>query len=94
MPGLALRDFQCSLCRAHFEMFAADLILPGPNVCDDCLTAVWELDDEALARYVLNHLGARSQEQTWVDAVVRHIKWYKEQSVTAEDAIRSRRWML
>jgi hypothetical protein len=71
-------------------MFAGDLLLPGPNLCDDCLTAVWPLDDEALTHHVLDRLGARSQEETWVNSVVQHVKGHRERWATVEDVVRYR----
>lgn len=87
MPGLALREFECSLCQAQFTMLAGDLLLPGPNVCDDCLTAVWRLDDETLSHHVRQHLGTRSQEEAWVNRIVQHIKWHRAQWATVTEPI-------
>lgn len=91
MPGLILREFVCSLCQAQFTMLAGDLLLPGPNLCDDCLTAVWPLEDKALTHHVRKCLEARSQEEAGANHIVQHIKQLKEQWETVEDVIRSRR---
>ena len=91
MPGFGPREFECSLCQARFTMLAGDLLLPGPNLCDDCLTAVWPLKDEALTHHVRQRLRAREQEEAWVDNIIHHIKCHREQWATVEDVIRFRR---
>ena len=91
MPGLMLREFECSLCQAQFMMLAGDLLLPGPNVCDDCLTAVWPLDNEALTHHVRERLGAQGQGEAGVNSIVQHIQGHREQWAAAEEVIRFRR---
>ena len=56
MPGLAVREFACSLCGRQFTMLSGDLMVPGPNVCDECLRVVWDLG-EALERHVAECLA-------------------------------------
>jgi hypothetical protein len=37
-------------------MMSGDLIVPEPDLCDDCLKEVWELDGEALTAYVTERI--------------------------------------
>jgi hypothetical protein len=90
MPGLAVREFECSLCHTPFTMLSGDLILPGPNICDDCLREIWELEGKVLVKHVAGCLGSQSEEKGLVHSVIQHIKWHRGQWRTAEDVIRDR----
>lgn len=90
MPGFMPREFECSLCQAPFTMLSGDLLLPEPNICDDCLKTVWQMADETLAHHVREQLGERNQDEAWRNSIVQHIKWTREQWATAENAIRVR----
>ncbi len=90
MPGMAVREFECSLCRQQFTLLSGDLILPEPNICDDCLRVVWELESEALMEHVVERLGLPNEGQSFVNNVVQHIKRLKGQWGTADDLIRLR----
>jgi hypothetical protein len=73
MPGLAVREFKCSLCQKPFTMLSGDLILPGPNICDDCLREVWELEGEVLVKHVAECSGLQSEEKALVNSIMQHI---------------------
>lgn len=42
MPGMAVRKFACALCGEHFTLLEGDLVLPGPRLCDECVSQHWE----------------------------------------------------
>ncbi len=48
MPGWTLRELDCTHCGGTFTDMEGDLILPMPQLCDDCLKALWGLSDEEL----------------------------------------------
>ncbi len=76
MPCFGLRDFECTLCQQSFTMPSGDLIGPGPNICDECLSLVWEMKDQALTEHVIGCLPGA--ENALVDNVIRHIKRQKQ----------------
>jgi hypothetical protein len=88
MPGLAVRDFECSLCQQHFTLLSGDLILPGPNICDACLREIWGLVGDVLVKHLTDCLAG--EEETSLDNIVQYIKWYKEKYGSAAEAIRER----
>ena len=101
MPGMAVREFTCSLCRRQFTLLSGDLMLPGPNICDECLRVIWDLRDEALEKHVAEclaehvtktgeHLDPPSDERAVWNTIVQHIKWHRKQWASAEEAIRDR----
>ena len=57
MPGMALRTFECTLCEQSFTRMSGDLILPGPEICDDCIRDTWALEGEALQAHVEERLS-------------------------------------
>ncbi len=91
MPGMAVREFECTLCRQKFSLLSGDLFFPGPNICDDCLEEVWELESEELAKHVAGRVA--SEEKIGVNSIVRHIKWHRERWGSAEEAIGNREQM-
>jgi hypothetical protein len=88
MPGLAVREYECTLCQQRFTLLSGDLILPGPRLCDQCLRDVWELEGEALAKHAAGCLAGR--DKTPVDNIVRHLKGLKVQWKSVEEAIQAR----
>lgn len=91
MPGMSIREFKCDLCDQPFTMPSGDLMVREPNVCDDCLREVWELEDEALTEHTVACL-ARGAEQASVDSIVQYINTNREQWGQVEEAIRLREW--
>lgn len=100
MAILALREFECTLCQQRFTLLSGDLILPGPRVCDECLSVLWELEGDALEKRISESLTKASQDkecpeshtekQALVDSTVQHIQWHKEQWSSVEEAIQDR----
>jgi len=88
MPGLALRDFECTLCQKNFTMMGADFHIPEPDICDEYLVVVWPLDGEALADHITKCLTSRAVFP--VSSVVQYIQRQKEQSASAEAVIEFR----
>ena len=91
MPGMSIREFKCDLCDQLFTMPSGDLMVPEPNVCDDCLREVWEMEDEALTGHTAACL-ARRAEQASVNSIVQYINTNREQWGQVEEAIRLREW--
>ena len=92
MPIMALRDFTCTLCPKTFEKMSGDLIIPQPDLCDDCLKQVWEMDGDALTAYVTERLPEDAQFS--VEKIVRHTQSVQEGSASAEQAIQNRKSLL
>ena len=101
MVGLALREFECTLCQRRFTLLSGDLILPGPSICDECLRALWELEGDALTKHIsgclkeeASRVGERPEshfeERALVSGTVQLITWYKEQWGSAEEATQDR----
>jgi hypothetical protein len=91
MPGMSVREFKCDLCDQPFRMPSGDLMVPGPNVCDDCLREVWDMADDALTEHVAACL-ARGAGQASVNDIVQYINTNREQWEEAEEVIRLREW--
>ncbi len=103
MPGMSIREFECSLCGQPFTMSSGDLMVPHPDLCDECWREVWDMDDEALTEHVVaclargesvagEALGAPSEEQAAVNSIVQYIKSHTEHYGEAEEVIRQREW--
>jgi hypothetical protein len=92
MPIMALRDFDCILCQSSFEKMSGDLIIPQPDLCDDCLKEVWEMDGDALTAYVAEHLPEDAQFS--VEKVVQNTQWIQESAESVEQAIENRKSLL
>lgn len=92
MPGMALRDFNCTLCSETFEKMSGDLIIPEPDLCDDCLREVWEMDGDSLTAYVAERLPEDAGFS--VEKVVHHTQMIQENSENAEQAIQDRKSFL
>ena len=101
MPIMALRNFECTLCQRSFTLLSGDLILPGPNICDECLLALWELESDALTKHISaclkenasrpkEHLESHSKEQELLNSTVRLFQQYKEQWHSAQEIIKDR----
>ena len=48
MPGMTLRQFNCTHCDQPFTQIEGDLILPIPRLCDDCLKTYWQHSESEL----------------------------------------------
>ena len=92
MPVMALRDFNCTLCPKTFEKISPDLIIPGPDLCDDCLKAVWEMEGDALTAYITERLP--EDAKFTVEKIVRHTQSIRENADSAEQAIQDRKSLL
>ena len=55
MAFLAVREFKCTLCHHPFTLLSGDL-MPGPFFCDECLRAVWPLEEVVLEKHVADCL--------------------------------------
>lgn len=88
MPGMAVRQFECTLCRRWFTLLSGDLIFPGPRICDACLREAWPLEGEALAAYVTERLAG--EQKLPVTSVVQHINQLRGQWASAEAVIGNR----
>ena len=104
MPGIAMREFRCNLCRRPFLMLSGDLMFPQPRVCDDCLRAVWDMEDadltahveECFARGDATRAGddrSPGDDMISVADVVGLIMAQRQQWGTAEEAIEWTPWM-
>ena len=91
MPGMSIREFRCNLCDQPFTMPSGDLMVPEPNVCDDCLREVWDMEDEVLTKHTVACL-APGAEQASVNSIVQCIKTHREQWGEVEEVIRLREW--
>jgi len=98
MVGIALREFQCTLCRAQFTRLAGDLMVPSPNLCDACLRVVWEMDDATLAAHISRCLTENVSgpergyapyggQQALEESTMRYVQWHRERWARAEEAI-------
>ena len=88
MPGLAVRAFDCTLCGQRFSLLSGDLILPGPELCDDCLRAVWALEGEDLEQYVGQCVA--DADPALVDSVRTYLAGYRTRYADVEEAIHNR----
>ncbi|MCJ7735772.1 MAG: hypothetical protein MUQ10_00460 [Anaerolineae bacterium] len=91
MPGIAVREFGCTLCRKKFTLLAGDLFVPEPDLCDECLGEIWPLEGEALVKYVAERWP--DEEKLPMDSVFQYINQYKAQWPSAEEAIKQREQM-
>ena len=96
MAIMALRDFECTLCRERFTLLSGDLMLPVPVFCDECLKELWPLEGDALREYVAQHLaerppgeGQRRVEPT-EDQVIQAILALKQRGRSIQEVIRDR----
>ena len=62
MPGMAVRDFECGLCRRPFSKMTGDLIMPIDSTCDECLAEIARLDGDELAEFVARQLATHHPE--------------------------------
>lgn len=92
MPIMALREFNCTLCPKTFEKMSPDLVIPGPDLCDDCLQQVWQMDGDALTAFVTEHLP--EDAKFTVEKIVQHTQMIRQNSDSAEQAIQNRKSML
>ena len=89
MPVMALRNFNCILCSKSFEKMTPDFIVPEPDLCDDCLREVWEMDGDDLTAYVAERLPEDTSFS--VEKVVQHTQMIQQNSGSAEQAIEDRK---
>ena len=101
MPGYALRDLDCTMCRKRFTLLYGDLIIPSTIICDDCLREAWELSGDALTAYISERLkenasraGERAElsdkDRAFVVRIAGHIDWCKTRWASADAAIQER----
>ncbi|MBN1658219.1 MAG: hypothetical protein JXA93_07440 [Anaerolineae bacterium] len=102
MPGFAVRDVECILCRRQFSLMTADFILPWTLICDECLDEIWEMEGEDLTAYLAAAHGAGNLPQTRQPVtppaqphplereIIGHLGEMKQRWATAQDAIRAR----
>lgn len=57
MPIMAVREFECIVCRTQFTALTQDLVPPWTLICDACMETLLALEGEALAA----HLAAAHQ---------------------------------
>ena len=70
-------------------MMSGDFIFPEPDLCEDCLKTVWEMDGEALAAYVTEHYPEDAMFP--VEKIVEHTQRIQESSESVEEAIERRK---
>ncbi|HSJ56097.1 MAG TPA: hypothetical protein VLC95_02900 [Anaerolineae bacterium] len=102
MPGFAVRDVECILCRKQFSLMTADFIVPWTLICDECLAQVWALEGEDLTEHLAAAhaatIRARSEEPAaspvpphpFDQEIAAHLQEMKQRWTTAHDAIRAR----
>ncbi len=99
--AMAARDFKCILCQRNFTLLSGDLMVPTPVICDECLVEVWQLGDDALARYVSKHLAenasphkeyleSMTRQGTLEDSIIQDIQGLKERWTSVQDVIQDR----
>ncbi|MCP4601600.1 MAG: hypothetical protein GY847_13995 [Proteobacteria bacterium] len=88
MPVFGLRDFECTLCQQSFTMPSGDLILPEPNICDECIVHVWDMGDQALTEHVIKCLP--DKDNVWVNEVIQYIKKHKESGGEVKEILKFR----
>ena len=90
MVGIGLRDFECSLCDKTFERMSGDLMVPGPEICEDCLQVVWDMDEAAKTQYVTDRLVERQREEI-IQKILEIIQWNKERYTSVDAVIKNRK---
>ncbi|MFZ5480676.1 MAG: hypothetical protein ACOZNI_28195 [Myxococcota bacterium] len=63
MGWAALRTMVCTACRAHFPMFAGEMVHPADQLCDPCVRELWERLGREGAESVEAGLAARIQSR-------------------------------
>jgi hypothetical protein len=69
--AMAVRDFECLLCRREFSRMTADFIIMEEQVCDECLKDLCQLEGDECARQVSRRLEENAswlQEHFRIDA--------------------------
>ena len=88
MAFMTVREFECTLCRKKFNLLAGDLLLFEPDLCDECLREIWQLEGEELVKYVTERWP--DEEKLPMDSIFQYIKQFKERWPSAEEATRDR----
>jgi hypothetical protein len=88
---MSIREFKCDLCDQPFTMSSGDLMVPQPNVCDECLREVWDMPDKALAEHTAACLAQRAGQAS-VDDIVSYINANRERWAEVDEVIRLREW--
>lgn len=65
--------------------------MPEPNICDECLSGVWALEDEELLKHASECWP--DGEKLPVGSIVQYIDQYKAHWPSAEEAIKQREQM-
>ncbi len=89
MVGMGLREFECTLCGNKFEQMSGDLMIPGPEICEECLREVWDMEDTALKQYVSTRLKEHKREEM-IESMLQHIQWYKDTYTSVDEVLQSR----
>lgn len=87
MAFMAVREFKCTLCQQPFTLLSGDL-MPGPFFCDECLKAVWPLDDDLLRMHVADCI--EEGENIPVDKILTNIKQFRDGGIGVEEIIERR----
>ena len=101
MAVMGIRDFECILCQGNFTLLSGDLMVPEPVICDECLVEVWQLEGDALARYMSEHLAENTsphkeyiesniRQGTLCEKIIRNIQGWKQQQMSVDEIIRDR----
>lgn len=88
MPGLVLREFDCTFCGQRFSLLSGDLILPGPELCDDCLREVCALEGEDLEQYVGRCVA--DGDPALVDSISTYLERHRTRYADVEGVIHNR----
>jgi hypothetical protein len=90
MVGMVLRDFVCSLCGNTFEKYAGDLNIPGPELCEQCMFQVWEMEGVTLITHI--HVCLNKQDNSVTEHhMLQYVNWLKTTWKHPEDAIKTRK---
>jgi hypothetical protein len=85
MVGIAVRNFDCDLCRQSFSRQTGDLIIPGDAICDDCITEISRLDGDALTEFVAQQLATNYPEygEKRRENTLGNVQWFKKHRLSA-----------
>ena len=91
MALMAVREFECVLCQAHFTLLSGDLIVPETLICDECLAELWPLQGDALMERISGRLVERTPQQAALEKrIAQHIEWLRQRWTSADEVIQNR----
>ena len=90
MAGMTWREFKCSLCGQKMNRYSGDLMIPGPEICDNCLREVWEMDDNTLSSYVDVCLEKQKRPVT-LQSMLKYLQGYNQRWTNVEDVMKWRK---